>query len=212
MKKNDKKEKKFDNEDDDYFSDFLGKMINKIFKSFKNFNNPILNLDSDIEVKDFPNIKDFQENSFIIEYGTGMDKPLIKINGIPIEFDENIWKNILNEYNNIEFNDFYDLGALKNANESITKNIDKYDELSLKKYETPYYEIIENPNHVEITLELPGVKKEDIIINYQHNRIIISADSEFKNYQKSFELKFTPNPSKTEIYGNNGIYQIILKN
>ncbi|MHA1339421.1 MAG: Hsp20/alpha crystallin family protein [Promethearchaeota archaeon] len=252
---NKKKDKDIPNQNNNNNEDFgfspfrfpdIRKIFEKIFKTDLNmFKIPFMDED------DFSDLKKVKTNSFTFRFGTGMDKPEIRINGVPVDIDEYVLKNMFDNLNNgkmIDFNQIFGEGfdpsifgnmfnnmpqikpipeidasqiKLENEDEKIkprsTKLIkekirrQKEKIPSVRQYETPYYELQENEDSIEITLELPYVKKEDIIINYFDNKVTITADSEFKSYQKSFDLKFIPDKKKTKIYGNNGVYQIIFK-
>jgi HSP20 family molecular chaperone IbpA len=143
--------------------------------------------------------------SISYKYKTGMDKPEININGNPVNSEnfKDLFRNITNlgikdpTLNQIELDprDF----QLSSGNSK-----------SLNEFEEPLYDLIEDSNGhpTGITLELPGVSIEKIIISYFDDEVIITGESEDRIFRKELTLEYKPDKEKTQVFGKNGIYQI----
>ncbi len=70
--------------------------------------------------------------------------------------------------------------------------------------------IDEKNNELNITVEMPGIRKEDIEINATENEITIRADGERK-YYKNIETTSPVEPDSAKAKYNNGILEITLK-
>ena len=78
------------------------------------------------------------------------------------------------------------------------------------EYIEPFYELFDelNENSTEITLELPNVSIENIMISYYEDEVVITGESPDHIFRKEMSLSFIPEKNKTEIWGKNGVYQI----
>lgn len=209
-------------EDEDFF--------NKIFRNLFNFPNDSLGFD-------FANMnpEDIKKNikHFSFRFGSGMDKPEIKMNGEPIEFNPDFLKDIMSKGFpngfNFGFNPLIpeiDAGdiSIEGSNTPIdyesdetgshkSMRKDQKSDFAVKSvpYETPYAEIEEKDNSAVITIELPDIEEHQIILNYYHKEITITAENDWRKFRTEFKLKFEPNKDKTIIENNNGIYIIKLQ-
>ncbi len=71
--------------------------------------------------------------------------------------------------------------------------------------------IDEKSNELRITAEMPGIKKEDIVLESTENEVVIKAEGEGRKYYKSIN---TPCPVDTESVTakyNNGVLEVTLK-
>jgi len=248
-----KKKPERDREPIDDFSDIL----NQFFGNFGNiFNFDPTNIDPTNKIN--PTDPNIHSSSISFAFGTGMNKPDVRINGKPV--DEETLKRFLNGKPPMGFspNNGIPIDSnikSENANGQIDPNslpdfiknmmglggkssIPEIDASKLrlddgskaienigeehsseenigeeKEFEEPIAELNEDKNgkFADITLELPGIKKEDIILTYTGTHVLITTDSYDRVYKKAVELKFEPNKDLTEITGNNGIYQITFK-
>jgi len=75
----------------------------------------------------------------------------------------------------------------------------------------PLTDIIEGEENVAITLEIPGVEKNDIKLNIKKNTLQIKIDAPHHNYQKIVDLPCNIKPKSTKATYKNGILDIVLE-
>ena len=75
----------------------------------------------------------------------------------------------------------------------------------------PLTDVIEGDEEIFITVEIPGVKKDEINLNITNSTIDINVDSPTRKYQKSIDLPCYVKPDKTKATYKNGVLDIILK-
>lgn len=192
-------------------------IIDKIKEYFK--------LDSDRFDIDFLFIPESERNSFLrpenkkvkgfkisYHFETGMEKPEIRIEG-------NIDENKIQEY--LEGIDMSQHPHLKKLLES--NNIDEIDasKLSLEANELhkdliiiePNTEINDTKDYTEIILEIPGVSKEDVILDFSEggNKLDFSAETETRKYIKNIYLPFAISSKNYDIEVKNGLAIISVK-
>jgi HSP20 family protein len=90
------------------------------------------------------------------------------------------------------------------------KKVDK-DKTILPDEREPLTDIIEGDDDIYITVEVPGVQKEDIDININDSSIDINVNSPNRKYHKSINLPCSVIPKKSKATYNNGILDIIVK-
>jgi len=90
------------------------------------------------------------------------------------------------------------------------KKVDK-DKTILPEEREPLTDIIEGDDNIYITVEVPGVQKEDIDININDSYIDINVNSPNRKYHKSINLPCSVIPKKSKATYNNGILDIIVK-
>ena len=71
--------------------------------------------------------------------------------------------------------------------------------------------IDEKSNELNITAEMPGIRKEDIELNATESDVIIRADSEGRKYYKSVETPCLVDPDSARAKYNNGVLEVTLK-
>ena len=192
-------------------------IIDKIKEYFK--------LDSDRFDIDFLFIPESESNSFLrpenkkvkgfkisYHFETGMEKPKIRIEG-------NIDEKKIQEY--LEGIDISQHPHLKKLLES--KDIDEIDasKLSLEANELhkdltiiePNTEINDTKDYIEIILEIPGVSKEDVILDFSEggNKLDFSAETETRKYIKNINLPFAISSKNYDIEVKNGLAIISVK-
>lgn len=82
---------------------------------------------------------------------------------------------------------------------------------------SPAYEIDENDDHFLIGVEMPGVPKDQIKIEYADNRVTISGqrrrrgeDRESEEFARTFALPTGTNPDKVEAAYQDGVLQLYI--
>ncbi len=161
---------------------------------------------------------DSENNGFKISYHyeEGMDEPNIKIQG---DIDEKE----LNDYlKNLDLTKIYPkIRKFNISNTNQDKSHDFFDteELSIKpnmkqeelSYKEPYIEVHNLKNFIEILLEAPGIKKDDILITLNGNKktLIFEAENSGKRYHKKIKLPYKISIINESLDFNNGL--IIFK-
>ena len=74
----------------------------------------------------------------------------------------------------------------------------------------PLTDIIEGENDVAITVEIPGVEKEDINLVATEDTLEIKVDSPKRKYHKSIDLPCNVKTKSTKATYKNGILDIVL--
>ncbi|MFX1446495.1 MAG: Hsp20/alpha crystallin family protein [Promethearchaeota archaeon] len=190
-------------------SDDYDDFIDEIRKFFK-FNSNMFDADffifpeSDIDLDfDKKNMKGFKVS---YHYESGMDKPEIKIEG---DMDKKKLQDYLKNHN-FETNSRFKKLSSPKSNGIIDAN-----ELSLEPnaYKDksniiePFVEINHFDDFLEIIIEVPGIVKDDIIVNFDENerKLTFLAKNKNRNYLKHLYL---PTNTSMEVYSlevNNGI-------
>ena len=75
----------------------------------------------------------------------------------------------------------------------------------------PLTDVIEGDNDVFITVEVPGIEKEDINLNINDSSLDIDVDSPNRKYQKSIDLPCSVIPNHAKATYKNGILDIVIK-
>lgn len=75
----------------------------------------------------------------------------------------------------------------------------------------PITDIIEGDEDVAVTVELPGVEKNDIDLNIKNDTIEIKVDNKKRKYHKTLNLPCDVKPKTTEATYKNGILDIVIK-
>ena len=84
-------------------------------------------------------------------------------------------------------------------------------EVKLSKEREPIVDVIENHQNVAITVELPGVEKNDITLNVKDQKLEITVDGSQRNYHKIIDLPCDVNLESSHTTYKNGILDIELK-
>ena len=74
----------------------------------------------------------------------------------------------------------------------------------------PFTDIVRNGNEVIVTVELPGVRKEDIVLEGTDNALSISVDTESKKYSRTIPLPCEVTQDSARAEYNNGILEVRL--
>ncbi len=75
----------------------------------------------------------------------------------------------------------------------------------------PLTDIIEGDEDVAITVEVPGVNKEDIDLNVTRDVLDIKVDNPKRKYQKRIDLPCDVKPKTTKATYKNGVLDIVIK-
>ena len=74
----------------------------------------------------------------------------------------------------------------------------------------PLTDINETDKQIAITVELPGVSKEDIDINVMDNKVDVNVKTESRKYFKSIDLKVPVETGSSKATYTNGILDLVL--
>ncbi|MBN2155750.1 MAG: hypothetical protein JW776_06885 [Candidatus Lokiarchaeota archaeon] len=164
-------------------------------------------------IANLPNLSDINPNmhhhSVSYRFGTGMDKPEIRINGELVD-DKTLLdmvKGMKFDTNAIirrNYNPTINLPVLDAKNVSINENPDN----DIVNYEDTFFEVERDENSALLTIELPNVEKDQIILSQSGNKVTIIGENEYTAYKVDFNIDFNLDKTKTVIDGNNNIYQI----
>jgi HSP20 family protein len=75
----------------------------------------------------------------------------------------------------------------------------------------PLTDVIEERDHIAITMELPGVEKQDINVHVTDDELEISVDNDRRKYHKRVRLPTKVDPKTTKATYNNGILDVTVK-
>ena len=75
----------------------------------------------------------------------------------------------------------------------------------------PLTDIIEGDDDVAVTVEIPGVEKEDIDLNVTKENIEIRVDTSQRKYHKNLDLPCDVLPKTTKATYKNGILDVVIK-
>lgn len=74
----------------------------------------------------------------------------------------------------------------------------------------PLSDVTSDGDKIRVTVELPGVSKEDIRIEGEKDSIRISVDTESRRFEKELDLPEDVDPDSASAQYNNGILEITL--
>jgi HSP20 family protein len=75
----------------------------------------------------------------------------------------------------------------------------------------PLTDIIEGDNDVAITVEIPGVEKNDIDLNVENDILEIKVDTPNRKYHKRLDLPCDVIPNTTKATYKNGVLDVVIK-
>lgn len=82
---------------------------------------------------------------------------------------------------------------------------------SISEEREPLTDIIEGDEDVSITLEVPGVEREDIDLKVTARNLEIKVDSPYQKYHKIIDLPCDVVPNSTRATYKNGVLDIVIK-
>ncbi|MCL6003550.1 MAG: Hsp20/alpha crystallin family protein [Thermoplasmatales archaeon] len=87
----------------------------------------------------------------------------------------------------------------------------EYSELPSMEYREPITDVQKREEETDITLEIPGVTKNDISIETNENVLVVKVDKEGRKYYKEVELDDDIPPENVKASYSNGVLDIIVK-
>jgi HSP20 family protein len=81
----------------------------------------------------------------------------------------------------------------------------------LNKSINPTADVLECGDHISVTLELPGIEKNDISLEIVDDVLEIAVDSPVRNYSNIIELPSEVDPNSMEATFKNGVLNVCLK-
>jgi len=84
-------------------------------------------------------------------------------------------------------------------------------EPTISEEREPLTDIIEGDNDVAVTVEIPGVEKNDIDLNVKNDTLDIKVDNANRKYHKSLDLPCDVVPKTTKATYKNGILDVVIK-
>ena len=75
----------------------------------------------------------------------------------------------------------------------------------------PLTDIIEGDEDVAITVEIPGVEKEDIDLNVTDDNLEITVDNPARKYHKYVDMPCNVKPKTTKATYKNGVLDVVVK-
>lgn len=185
---------------DDGFDPFNFKDLDKLIEKF--FGN----------ISNLPNLGEGKpkthHHSVTYRFGNSMDNPEIRINGKKVDdetikdFMESLGPNVKMTPSRIRLGSDEGITELDVKDLSITESLD-YPSI---QYEDTYFEIEHEGYARIVTIELPGIEKDQIKISQSGSTVIIIGESKSAKYKAEFQLDFKYKNKK--ITGMNSIYQI----
>lgn len=84
-------------------------------------------------------------------------------------------------------------------------------ECSISDEREPLTDIIEGDDDVSVTIEMPGIEKEDIDLNATEKTLEIKVDTPHRKYHKIVNLPCDVQPKTTKATHKNGVLDVIIK-
>jgi HSP20 family protein len=81
----------------------------------------------------------------------------------------------------------------------------------LSEEREPLTDVIEGDNEVAVTVEIPGVEKDDINLNITENKLEIKVNNPKRKYHKIVKTSCKIKPKTTKATYKNGILDIVIK-
>ena len=75
----------------------------------------------------------------------------------------------------------------------------------------PLTDIIEGEEDVAVTVEIPGVEKNDIDLNVTNDNLEIKVDTPNRKYHKNLDMPCDVKPKTTKATYKNGILDVVIK-
>ena len=84
-------------------------------------------------------------------------------------------------------------------------------EPAISEEREPLTDVIEGDDDVAVTVEIPGVEKNDIDLNVTEDRLEISVDTSQRKYHKNIDLPCDVLPKTTKATYKNGILDVVIR-
>jgi HSP20 family protein len=75
----------------------------------------------------------------------------------------------------------------------------------------PLTDVMETEKHVAVTVELPGVEKEDIVLDATEKTLTIKVNTEDRRFYKEVDLPCNVKPDTAKASYKNGVLDITLE-
>ena len=98
-----------------------------------------------------------------------------------------------------------------NTIEPFSSSRNETKEATIDTSREPLTDVNETDSDIAITVELPGVAKEDIDINVTETRVEVKVDTEARNYFKAIDLSCEVQTKSSKATYTNGILDLVLK-
>lgn len=98
-----------------------------------------------------------------------------------------------------------------NTIEPFSSSRNETKEATIETSREPLTDVNETDSDIAITVELPGVSKEDIDINVTETRVEVKVDTEARNYFKAIDLSCEVQTKSSKATHTNGILDLVLK-
>ena len=98
-----------------------------------------------------------------------------------------------------------------NTIEPFSSSRNETKEATIDTSREPLTDVNETDSDIAITVELPGVSKEDIDINVTETRVEVKVDTEARNYFKAIDLSCEVQTNSSKATYTNGILDLVLK-
>ena len=98
-----------------------------------------------------------------------------------------------------------------NAVEPFSSSRNETKEATIDTSREPLTDVNETDSDIAITVELPGVAKEDIDKNVTETRVEVKVDTEARNYFKAIDLSCEVQTKSSKATYTNGILDLVLK-
>lgn len=82
--------------------------------------------------------------------------------------------------------------------------------VKLSEEREPPTDVLSSEDEVSVTLEMPGVEKEDIDLKVTERELTISVDTEKRKYHKVLQLPAAVKPETTKATYKNGVLDIVI--
>jgi len=84
-------------------------------------------------------------------------------------------------------------------------------EPSISDEREPLTDVMEGPEDISVTIELPGVEKEDIDLRVTEEQLEITVDTAQRKYHKTVDFSGNVKPKTTKATYKNGILDVVVQ-
>jgi len=82
---------------------------------------------------------------------------------------------------------------------------------SISDEREPLTDVMDGPNDISVTVELPGVEKEDIDLRVTEDHLEMNVDTPQRKYHKTVEFSGEVKPKTTKATYKNGILDVVVQ-
>ena len=196
--------------DEDIF-DYMNKRFRKMFKEWSlfddEFDDMFKDFDETFEIR-APKTKfrkkDGNNKSYSIsyKYQTGMDEPEIRVEGDATEKEVDRFLSGIQKRFGSHMIGLSDKKPVMLGLGSENNNLDGY--------KTPLCDVVEEEDHIEIVLEMPGIGENELKVETDGNTIHITGESGNIKYKRDVKLEFKPK-GKINARTKNGLITLTIK-